>query len=38
MQNCLFMLQAETNQKQGNSFADLKHCGDSPNYQTKSRT
>ena len=26
----------ETNKKLANSFADLKYCGDSHNYQTKS--
>ena len=38
LQNCLFMSQIETTQKLANSFADLKHCGDSHNYQTKSET
>ena len=38
LQNCLFISQIETNQKLANSFADLKHCGDSHNCQTKSKT
>ena len=38
LQNCLFMSQIETNKKLANSFADLKHCRDSHNYQTKSKT
>ena len=38
LQNCFFMSQIETNQKLANSFADLQHCGDSHNYQTKSKT
>ena len=38
LQNCFFMSQIETNQKLPNSFADLKHCSDSHNYQTKSKT
>ena len=32
------MSQRETNQKLANSFVDLKHFGDSHNYQTKSKT
>ena len=32
------MSQIETNKKLAISFADLKHCGDSHNYQTKSKT
>ena len=32
------MSQKETNQKLVNSFADLKHSGNSHNYQTKSKT
>ena len=32
------MSQIETNKKLANSFADLKHCGDSDNYQAKSKT
>ena len=32
------MSQIETTQKLANFFADLKHCGDSHNYQTKSKT
>ena len=32
------MTQIETNQKLINSLADLKHCGDSHNYQTKPKT
>ena len=31
LQNCLFISQIETNKKLANSFADLKHCGDSHN-------
>ena len=38
LQNYLFMSQTETTQKLANSFADLKHCSDSHNYQTKSKT
>ena len=38
LQHCLFMTQIETNQKLANSLADLKHCGDSHNYQTKLKT
>ena len=38
LQKCLFMSQIETNKKLANSFADLKHCSDSHNYQTKSKT
>ena len=38
LRNCLFMSQIEANQKSVNSFADLKHCSDSHNYQTKSKT
>ena len=38
LHSCLFMSQIETNQKLANSFADLKHCSDSHNYQTKSKT
>ena len=37
LQNYLFMSQIETNRKSANSLADLKHCGDSHNYQTKSK-
>ena len=32
------MSQIESNKKLAISFADLKHCGDSHNYQTKSKT
>ena len=32
------MSQIERNQKFANSFADLKHCRNSHNYQTKSKT
>ena len=32
------MSQIETTQKLTNSFAGLKHCGDSHNYPTKSKT
>ena len=32
------MAQIKTTQKLANSFADLKHCGDSNIYQTKSKT
>ena len=32
------MLKIETNQKLANSFDNLKHCSDSHNYQTKSKT
>ena len=32
------MSQTETNKKSANSFADLKHYGDSDNYETKSKT
>ena len=38
LQNCLFTSQIGTNQKLANSFADLKHCADSHNYQSKSKT
>ena len=38
LQNCLFMSQIEKNPKLAYSFADLKYCGDSHNYQTKSKT
>ena len=38
LQNYLFMSQIENNPKLANSFADLKHCDDSHNYQTKSKT
>ena len=37
LQNCLFMSQIEATQNLANSFSDLKHCGDSQNYQTKSK-
>ena len=32
------MSQIETSQKLADSFADLRHCGDSHGYQTKSKT
>ena len=32
------MPQIKTTQELANSFADIKHCGDSHNYQTKSKT
>ena len=32
------MSQIETSQNLANAIADLKHCGDSLNYQTKSKT
>ena len=32
------MLQTETNQKLANPFDELKHCSDSHNYQTESKT
>ena len=38
LQKCLFMSQIETSQNLANAIADLKHCGDSLNYQTKSKT
>ena len=38
LQKCLFMSKIETSQNLANAIADLKHCGDSLNYQTKSKT
>ena len=38
LQNLIFMLRIETNQKLSNSFAELKQGGDSHNYQNKSKT
>ena len=37
LQNCIFMSQVETNQRLGNSFVDLRHCGYNQNYLTKSK-
>ena len=37
LQNCLFVSQLEENEKLSSSFADLKHCGENHNYQTRSK-
>ena len=38
LQNCLFMVQLEQNEKLAKSFTELKHCGENHNYKTRAAT